>query len=49
VSTQPGRISRWPHLDLPHRIAALGVRVTHVSAEGERAVVAPPTPLRQSA
>jgi hypothetical protein len=40
VSTHPSRISRWLHLDLPHRIAALGVPVTHVTAVGEHAPVA---------
>jgi len=49
VSTHPGRVSRWLHLDLPHRIAALGVPVTHVTAAGERATVAAPVPLRQAA
>jgi hypothetical protein len=34
VSTHPSRISRWLHLDLPHRIAGLGVPVTHVTASG---------------
>jgi hypothetical protein len=32
VSTHPGRISKWLRLDLPRRIAALGVPVTHVTA-----------------
>ena len=49
VSTHPGRISQWLRLDLPHRIAALGVPVTHVTAAGERAPVAPPVRLRQAA
>jgi hypothetical protein len=49
VSTHPSRISRWLHLDLPHRIAALGVPVIHVIAGGEREAVAAPVPLRQAA
>jgi hypothetical protein len=49
VSPHPSRISQWLHLDLPHRIAALGVPVTHVTAGGERAPVAAPVPLRQAA
>jgi hypothetical protein len=32
VSTRPGHLSRWLHVDLPHRIAALGVPVTTVAA-----------------
>ena len=39
VSMLPNRISRWLHLDLPHRIGRLGVPVTIVTAEqGERSV-----------
>jgi len=49
VSTQPSRISRWLHIDLPHRIAALGVPVTHVTAGGERAAIVAPVPLRAAA
>jgi hypothetical protein len=49
VSTHPGRVSRWLHLDLPHRIAGLGVPVTHVTAVGERSPVTAPVPLRQAA
>jgi hypothetical protein len=49
VSTHPSRVSRWLHLDLPHRIAALGVPVTHVTAGGERATLAAPAPLWQAA
>lgn len=33
VSMLPHRISRWLHLDLPHRIGRLGVPVTVVAAE----------------
>jgi hypothetical protein len=49
VSTHPSRISRWLHIDLPHRIAALGVPVTHVTAGAQHAPVAAPVPLGQAA
>jgi hypothetical protein len=49
VSTHPSRISRWLHIDLPHRIAALGVAVTHVVAGVEHSPVATPVPVRQAA
>jgi hypothetical protein len=32
VSTLPARASRWLHLDLPSKVAGMGVRVTRVSA-----------------
>lgn len=32
VSTLPSRLSRWLHVDLPRKIAALGVPVTSVTA-----------------
>jgi hypothetical protein len=32
ISTLPPRVSRWLRLDLPHKVAALGVPVEHVQA-----------------
>ena len=32
VSTLPHRISKWLHLDLPHKVAGLGLPVTTVTA-----------------
>jgi hypothetical protein len=39
VSTLPRYLSKWLHIDLPHRIghAAAGVRITHVIASPEPA------------
>ena len=34
VSTLPSRVSRWLHLDLPRKVAGLGVPVTTVTARG---------------
>lgn len=34
ISTLPRRLSRWLHVDLPRKVAGLGVPVAHVQAEG---------------
>ena len=34
VSTLPRRVSRWLHLDLPHKLTGLGLPVTLVTARG---------------
>jgi hypothetical protein len=40
ISTLPARVSRWLHLDLPHKLNGLGLPVTTVTAK-ERAEVSP--------
>ena len=34
ISTLPARLSRWMHLDLPHKVSRLGLPITHVEAKG---------------
>jgi hypothetical protein len=43
ISTLPTRVSRWLHLDLPRKVAGLGLPVTTVTARSREEV---PTPAR---
>ena len=40
ISTLPTRVSRWLHLDLPRKVAGLGLPVTTVTAQGRQEVPA---------
>jgi hypothetical protein len=39
LSTLPTRVSRWLKLDLPHKVAALGLPLTVVTAKGREEIV----------
>jgi hypothetical protein len=41
LSTLPARVSRWLKLDLPSKVAGLGVPVTHVTARSREEAVSP--------
>ena len=40
ISTLPTRVSRWLHLDLPRKVAGLGLPVTTVTAQGREEITA---------
>ena len=42
VSTLPTRVSRWLHLDLPRKVASLGIPVTTVTAKGKNSPASSP-------
>ena len=39
ISTLPRRVSRWLHLDLPHKATVTGLPVTTVTPDGRRAAL----------